>query len=327
MILCNASVDIDMQKPNKINVVTTARFDEISKQVKHSIELATHLSNSFKFSESTPDDLLSPNNLVSVGISNFDFREPLERVSDEQQDTVEELVEFLPLLNICHSDESSVQLDCSIQRDDDKIENCHVDQSSIQFDSSMQLDDDNIVVCHSNHSTIPLDCSIQQAGDNNAVCHSNHSSFQLDCSIQREVDCNDNIQTDGGKSAGIDPNTQITHLDIDNNEQNPPSRKQHDNQPALFLVKHILNITWPNQEKVCYVPVMQLFGQTFDAVMIYGIVTSLCIENGGLVQRFVIDDGSGSINVVWKADAPIIGEFLKQLRCYGYYHSFKFQSS
>lgn len=151
------------------------------------------------------------------------------------------------------------------------------------------------------------------------ICGNDQSDVLLESSTQcskesgKEVvssSSQDINHNDVNKSTDPDPNTQITHLHLNNNEHNPPpvSQKQYDKQPLPLLIRDVHKITWPNKD-VCYVPVMDIFGQTFETVMIYGIVTSLNIENGGLLQRFVIDDGSSSITVVWKANNQMIGKF------------------
>lgn len=161
-------------------------------------------------------------------------------------------------------------------------------------DSNHSEDQSNSPVHHSDQSE---DQSINQL----------HNSIQ-DVDVNGAAENSEHIDhVDVDKSPDIDPNTQITNLQIENNNPNPRPQKHYDNQPLPFLIKHIHKITWANQEEVCYVPVMEMFGQTFDAVMIYGVVTSLNVENGGLLQRFVIDDGSDSICVVWKANNHVIG--------------------
>lgn len=153
-----------------------------------------------------------------------------------------------------------------------------------------------------------LNISDSEQSEDESNNQDHHSTQQENVDITLAADNSEHIDhSDVGKSPGIDPNTQITHLQIDNNKQNAPSQKHYDKQPLPFLIKHIHKITWANQDELCYVPVMEMFGQTFDVVIIYGIVTSLCVENGGLFQRFVIDDGSDSISVVWKANNHIIG--------------------
>lgn len=243
IVLIDASVAMEMQ--NKLSVVSAERFDVISRQIRHSIELITALSSSFKFSEPIFFDPPLVNKSISSDFSNFVFCEPLKQVDDEKTKPIDDFVELLSLLNIYESDQSNIEL---------------------------QL-------------------STQQGVQNNVISDDSQDIGQIDV----------------GRTLDINPDTQVTHLYIDNNEHNPSPQTQYDKQPLPLFIKHVQRITWPNQDEVCYAPVMHMFGQTFDAVMIYGIVTSLNIENGGLVQRFVIDDGSGSINVVWKANNNIIG--------------------
>lgn len=316
---------INMQKPNKFN-----NIDEISKHIKHSFELMTKLSKSFKFSDPTPmPDLLPANHSVSTGILKFEFCESLEEVHYEQKDTAADdaagLAELLSSLNLCES-----QLDEVIRTyiDENQISNDGTDKIETDGDKSGGIEGNtesiNVTVA-SNEQISPsqqqrtdIDCrEASNDGNNNIETDGRKSegidasteTIHLDVGVVGDETSNGNSEMDGVKSGGIDPNTQITHLDIDSYEQTAPIQKQQDNQPLPFLVKHIHSITWPNQDEVCFVPVMQLFGQKFDAVMIYGVVTSLQVENGGLSQRFVIDDGSGSISVVWRANNQLIGKF------------------
>lgn len=433
-----------MEKTNKPDVVSTARFNEISEQVKRSIELATQLSNFFKFSEPTPINPSLSNIPVSLPCSNFEFHEPLQRVNHEEKDAAEDLVKLLSLLNLNHSDQSCIQLDCSIQKGDNtgyasietdgdqptdidpkplnkdnernfmlekeldhqafpldfstpssNIENDDLQTQVVRLIESLDSNTSDLEIDdgqssspqkYLNHQPCPFqtDCGSQRDRDNSIyidpkpthLCKDNDRNlsmseeeldhrtfpFQLDSSTgasnvedhniptdvneSTEPDLNksplemnnngqssspqkflepcpfqvdspmrpltvekDDIQVEVVRSTDLDPNTQITNLDIDDNEQMPPPRKQLDNQPLPLLIKHIQSITWPDHDKIPYVPAMELFGQTFDRVMVYGVVTSLNVENKGLSQRFVIDDGTGSVNVVWKANDRMIGKF------------------
>lgn len=481
---------MDMQKPKKLNYVSTERFEEISKQIHRSMGLVAQLSRSFNFSEPIPVESAPNTSVQSLNDPKFEFCEPRERHNDEQN----ELVKLMSGLSIRYSHKNSIQLDWSLQQgvDESKCPS-KSDRSEVQFNRSLQQGVDSDAGSNddfktddgkskdtsqsypqsvkrfssnlnkygndafqmdgnkakttsrqseqfskkssrstqedvadevssndgnnnlqkseskgssqSDQSSNRLDCSSQQdvANDESPndkidnlqtdACKSKNTSAndqpnkldyklqqnvvnelaskdvednfqtdankskdsiisvaqqdvednlspndendnfqthggkskdnsqnsqsgnQLDCSMQYDLandvepnNGNDNIQIDVGRSTDIDPNTQITHLDIENNAQNRPSQKQHDKQPLPFLIKHIKSITWPNQHEVTFAPVMELFGQTFETVMIHGVVTSLNVEKGGLTQRFVIDDGSDAITVVWKANKQITGQ-------------------
>lgn len=220
------------------------------------------------------------------------------------------------------SNQSSSQLNCSAQSSvptndiyNNSSDNCktHVVESKGASQSSQSANQLN--------SSVQEDVTMHEISNDNFqmdshLSHQCRNRLDCSCSLQQDIDNNplskgelDSMQTDVGRSTGIDPNTQITHVDIDSNEQNRPPPKQYGNQPLPLLIKHIQRITWPRQDEVYFVPEMELFGQTFNAVMVYGIVTSLTVEDNGLTQRFVIDDGSGSVNVTWKANKQLIGQF------------------
>ncbi|XP_037035458.1 suppressor of Mek1-like isoform X2 [Bradysia coprophila] len=236
---------------------------------------------------------------------------------------------------------SSVTLNCSVQQSDnekvllkDVNENIPVPNISIAYSSTQDVDnvspndnsptnacitgniDRNAQMKHFevDSRNVTLNCPVEQNvdGDVNENIPNIQTAFSKcqDVHNVTPTDNSDNDQTVACRSGYIDPNTQITSLEVDSHTR--PAQKLHDNQPLPFLIQHIHKITWANQEEVAFAPVMQLFGQTFNTVMIYGVVTSLTVEQGGLTLRFVIDDGSGSINVVWKASNQIL-ELLKTI--------------
>ncbi len=229
--------------------------------------------------------------------------------------------------------QTSPSPDCFMEEDSKNDKNSNhpnfiVETPALQMNNSTERNAENNEVTIDGNDHIPTpnlhpDCSMEQDAQNidvssrhNQSCNRSHD-IQTDCELKQNVE-NDEDVTDAGDdddddddrpTVDIDPNTQITHLDVDSSKKDPPTQYQQDSQPLPFLIKHIHNITWPNQEEVCYAPVIHLFGQTCSTVMVYGVVTSLNVENGGLTQRFVIDDGSGSIKVVWKIDHRNSGQF------------------
>lgn len=204
------------------------------------------------------------------------------------------------------NEEQDIQVDCN------EVQNIQVDCNKIQ-----DIDNNSI----SNRENIHASSAVQNLDSHNAeqdiakeVLQKDEneniplSKIPIDDGRTKNVEVltpNDNSPTHVCRSGDLDPNTQITHVELDSPVAPPP--KIYESQPLPFLVKDVHKITWPNQEEVVFPPVSYLFGQTFKSVMIYGLVTSLTVEQGGLKQRFVIDDGSDSINVVWKASDQIVG--------------------